>query len=169
MTCVSQPTSSTLVQRTEFPDTNNCHVTSRHDQPTSRSFPTKNGHGFNSAPLPCLPCICCVLCATLVHTRTRQWAVQHTMRQCATMTENKCCAKCGMWMVCGSMKKKKKKKEEKRRKRLTKQKSVQNTNESPMREWPLMCSQAVHKNRDEAWAAIAASQRLHRRLIFYSP
>ena len=70
---------------TEFPDTNNCHVTSRHDKPTSsttrsetrksqsrspdgeatRSLPTKNGHGFNSAPLPCLPCICSVSCAQL--------------------------------------------------------------------------------------------------------
>ena len=56
------------------------------------------GKELNGAPLACLPCFCSVSCAQLfVHARTRRWAVQHIMRQCTTMTENKCCAS----MACG--------------------------------------------------------------------
>ena len=77
VTCASQPTSSALVQRTEYPDTNSCHVTSRHDKPTSSTTcsETRNsqsrspeGLGFKSAPLPCLPRICSVSCAQLSFT-----------------------------------------------------------------------------------------------------
>ena len=85
------------------PDTNSCHVTSRHDQRTSsttrsetrksqsrspegqatRSLPTRNGHGFNCAPLLCVSCMCSVSCAQLSFTLEPDNRLCNTHDECA--------------------------------------------------------------------------------------